>query len=114
MHRIGGSDPDDPMLTTREMKLNPSGISVPEGEMPAEVTALMRKAPPNATSLHKAADCAGMPCITKIQQAGFDVMPDPTRKLPNHHRLILRDGAAEFTPENLKKLSDAFADTTGN
>ena len=46
-----------------------------------------------------------------IRGAGFDVMPDPTRRFPNHHRIIHPEGAAGFTDENLARLSEAFTDT---
>ena len=41
-------------------------------------------------------------------------MPNPTRRLPNHHRLIHPDGADGFSDDNLKGLSEVFTDTREN
>jgi len=45
---------------------------------------------------------------------GFDVIPAPSRRLPNHHRRIHPQGAAGFTDENLARLAAAFINTTGH
>jgi hypothetical protein len=42
--------------------------------------------------------------------AGY-IMPNPTKKYPNHHRLIHPDGVAGFSDENPMRLSEAFTDT---
>ena len=46
-----------------------------------------------------------------IRAAGFDVMPDPTRRFPNHHRVIHPDGVVGFVDDNLALLSEAFTNT---
>jgi len=114
IHRIGGGGADNLALKPGEEALNPPGISVLQGGSPADAAAQMRRAFPNATGLHKAAECVGTTCAAKIRSAGFDIIPDPTNKFPNHHRIIHPDGAAGFTPENLEKLSRQFVDTVGN
>ena len=114
IHRIGGGNVDNLALKARETKLDPPGISVLQGGTPSEAAAQMRAAFPNATGLHKAAECVGSSCTAKIRSAGFDVIPNPTDKFPNHFRLIHPDGAAGFTPQNLEKLSKAFKNTSGN
>jgi hypothetical protein len=47
-----------------------------------------------------------------IRQAGFEIVPDPTNRFPNHARLIHPDDAEGFTDENLERLSQAFQNTT--
>jgi hypothetical protein len=40
-------------------------------------------------------------------------MMDPTKRFPQHARLIHPDGEAAFSPENLEKLAERFHDTAG-
>jgi hypothetical protein len=114
IHGIGGGDPANLALKPAEAKLDPPGISVLKADTPGEAAAQMRAAFPSATRLHEAARCGGTSCAAKIREAGFDVIPDPTKKFPNHHRIVHPDGAAGFTLENLKRLSDAFFDMFEN
>ena len=114
IHRIGGGSADNLALSSREAKLDPPGISVLKGGSPSQAASQMRAAFPNGTDLIKKSDCVGSTCASKIRAAGFDVIPNPTNKFDNHHRIIHPDGAAGFNSENLKRLSNAFKDTTGN
>jgi len=41
-------------------------------------------------------------------------MSDPSQTLPNHYRITHPAGLAGFTDENLKRLANAFANTTGH
>jgi len=43
-----------------------------------------------------------------VRAAGFDVLPDPIRKFPNHWSFVNPDGASGFTNDNLEKLSSVF------
>ncbi len=88
--------------------MGPPGISVFKGGSPAEAVERMKAAFLNATTLHKPARTVGSTTKDAIRGAGFDVMPDPTRKFPNHHRIIHPVGAAGFVDENLARLSRAF------
>lgn len=74
----------------------------------------MRAAFPSAKRLHEAAGCVGSSCAAQIREAGFDLIPDPTKKFPNHHRFIHPEGAGGFKPENLERLSKMFSDTFEN
>ncbi len=94
-----------------EMKLNPPGISVMKGGMPSEAARQVREAFPNAAKLQEQARIVGSATEGEIRQAGFDILPDPTRKFPNHHRMIHPDGIAGFNDENLGRLSRAFTDS---
>jgi RHS repeat-associated protein len=114
VHRIGGGGVDNLALKAAEAKLDPAGISVLLGGTPAQAAAQMRAAFPNATGLHRAAETVGSSTISKIRAAGFELFPDPTKKFPNHFRLIHPLGVAGFTPQNLEKLSRAFTNTIGN
>ncbi len=111
IHRIGGGNVENLRLKPKEATLNPPGISVLKAPSPADAARQIREAFPNAEELHEAARVVGSTTAEKIQSAGFDVMPNPTRKLPNHHRVIHPDGAAGFGDENLKRLSEVFTDT---
>lgn len=74
----------------------------------------IKEAFPNADGLHEAAKVVGTTTVEKIKNAGFDVIPNPTRRLPNHHRLIHPDGVDGFDDKNLERLSEAFTDTSEN
>jgi hypothetical protein len=111
--RIGGGSIANLRVKPREAQLNPPGISVLKAATPREAAEQMRTAFPKAVALHEAAKVVGTSTMEKIRAAGFDIIADPSRKLPNHHRLIHPDGAAGFNDENLRKLRDAFTDTSG-
>jgi hypothetical protein len=112
IHRIGGGRVENLRLKTQEARLNPPGISVLAAPTPAEAAAQIRAAFPQAKALHEAAKTVGSTTVEKIRAAGFDILPNPTAKLPNHHRITHPNGAAGFTDENLRKLCDAFVDTS--
>jgi hypothetical protein len=42
------------------------------------------------------------------------VLPNPTKKLPNHYRLIHPEGVAGFHDVNLARLSAVFTETSGH
>ncbi|MBD2182466.1 hypothetical protein H6S82_20485 [Planktothrix sp. FACHB-1355] len=111
INRIGGGSPDNLKLKPAEQKLNPPGISVLKGGSPAEAAQQMKKAFPNAAGLHEAAKVVGSTNEALIRSAGFDIMPAPTKKFPNHHRITHPNGGKGFNDENLSRLSDVFTDT---
>jgi hypothetical protein len=51
--------------------------------------------------------------VEAIRQAGFEVVPNPSRLLPNHARIIHRKGRAGFSDENLERLAQAVQNTSG-
>jgi hypothetical protein len=114
IHRIGGAGIENLRLKPAEAKLNPPGISVLKAPTPAQAAADIRAAYPAAVGLQEAAKTVGSSTGEAIRGAGFDVMASPTRRLPNHHRIIHPDGAAGFTDENLERLSQVFTDSKGN
>jgi hypothetical protein len=114
MHRIGGSRVDNLRLKPREAMLNPPGISLLRAPSPQEAARQIREAFPSADALREAAQVIGSTTVDKIRQAGFDVLPNPTKKLPNHYRLIHAEGVAGFNDASLARLSAVFTETSGH
>ena len=114
IHRIGGSRVDNLRLKPREATLNPPGLSLLRAPSPAAAARQIRAAFPSADTLHEAAQVIGSTTVDNIRQAGFDVLPNPTKKLPNHYRLIHAEGVAGFTDANLARLSAVFTETSGH
>ena len=114
IHRIGGGSVENLRLKPKEATLSPPGISVLKAPSPSEVARQIRKAFPEAEELHEIAKVVGSTTTEKIRSAGFDVLPNPTGRLPNHHRVIHPDGADGFSDESLKRLSEVFTDTQEN
>jgi hypothetical protein len=69
---------------------------------------------PRARALHEQAKTQGTISEEAIRAAGFDIIPNPSKALPNHHRIIHPEGTAGFSDENLAKLAEAFVNTTGH
>ena len=90
--------------------MNPPGISMLLADSATEAAAQFREAFPMATVLHALAKVIGSTSGDKIRSVGFDVVPNPSRRLPNHHRLVHPLGAAGFNDANLQKLSLVFTD----
>ncbi|WP_165064944.1 hypothetical protein [Paludisphaera rhizosphaerae] len=111
IHRIGGGSIENLRLKPAEATLEPPGISVLKGGSPAEAAEQMKAAFPGARKLLESARVVGSTTEDAIRYAGFDVMPDPTRRLPNHFRITHPDGAAGFVDGKLDRLSRAFVDT---
>lgn len=114
IHRIGGAGVENLRLKPKEAKLNPPGISVLKAPTPGEAAAEVRAAYPDATGLHEAARTVGSSTTEAIRSVGFDVIPAPSRRLPNHHRLIHSEGTAGFSDENLERLAQVFTNTMGH
>jgi hypothetical protein len=114
LHRIGGCSVENLRLKPREAALDPPGISLVNAPAPETVARQMREAFPLAGELHKAAQVIGSTTAEKIRGTGFDVIANPTRKLPNHYRLIHPEGAAGFDDANLARLAAVFTETSGH
>jgi hypothetical protein len=69
---------------------------------------------PAADELHAAAQVISSTTVEKIRRTGFDVIPNPTKRLPHHYRLIHPAGVAGFNDENLARLSAVFTETSGH
>ena len=113
VHRIGGGTLPNLRLKPQEAAKNPPGISVLLGGTPQDAARQMRAAYPRATRLHALAAVVGTATAEAIRQAGFEVIPDPSRRLPNHACIIHPQGVAGFDDANLALLSQVFQDTTG-
>ena len=114
MHRIGGSSVENLRLKPREATLHPPGISLLHAPSPREAAHQIWEAFPAADELHVAAQVIGSTTVEKIRRTGFDVIPNPTKRLPNHYRLIHPAGVAGFNDENLARLSAVFTETSGH
>ncbi len=114
IHRIGGANIENLRLKPKERTLNPPGISVIKAPTPGDAAQEMRTGFPKAKTLHEQAKTIGSATTDAIRGAGFEVMPAPSSTLPNHHRLFHPDGTAGFNDENLARLAEAFANTTGH
>jgi hypothetical protein len=108
IHRIGGGNVENLKLKPGEAQLRPPGISVLKSESPIDAAKQIKEAFPNATDLHETAKVVGSTNEKLIKSTGFDLMPDPTKKFKNHHRLIHPAGVDGFSEENLVKLSKVF------
>ncbi len=104
-HRIGGGSLNNLRLKSAETLLTPPGFSVLTGGTPQDAARQIRDAFPNAVKLHKTAETIGSATLEEIRAVGFDVISDPTKKFPNHARVIHPQGLVGFTDENLEKLS---------
>jgi hypothetical protein len=113
VHRVGGGDVANLRLSPLDQQEVPPGISVLPGGTPAEAADQMRRAFPKSRKWCDGARVVGTTTAAAIRQAGFDVLPDPTGKFPNHARLVHADGLAGFTDERLEPLSRALSNTTG-
>ena len=100
-------------LKPREATLHLPGISLLHAPSPEEAARQMREAFSAADELHEAAQVIGSTTADKIRSAGFDVIANPTRKLPNHYRLIHPHGVVGFNDENLARLSAVCIETSG-
>ena len=114
MHRIGGAGVGNLRLKPREAAMEVPGISVLKAPSPGEAARQIRAAFPRAQGLHEAAGTVGSTSESRIRGAGFVVLHVPSAALPNHHRIVHRDGAAGFRDANLARLADVFVNTTGH
>src|SRR5581483_9730866 len=99
VHRIGSGNVANLRLKPAEEALRSPGFSVLLGGTPAEAAEQMRQAFPDPRKfarLHGQAETVGTGTVAAIRAAGFDVLPDPSTKFPNHARVIHPDGAAGF------------------
>jgi len=113
VHRVGGGNVANLRLSTLDEKLTPPGISVLLGGTPQEAATQMRQAFPRSRKWRRTAHTVGTTIAAALRQAGFEIVPDPTTRFPNHARLIHPDGVAGFTDANLERLAQTFRDTRG-
>jgi hypothetical protein len=112
LHRIGGAGVSNLELSAFDKKEIPPGISVLLGGTPQEAANQMRKAFPKSRKWQKVQTVATATVIA-VCQTGFDVIPDPTARFPNHGRLIHPQGIVGFSVVNRQILSKVFTETTG-
>ena len=112
VHRIGGGNIANLRLKPAEEALPPPGFSVLLGGTPGDAAEQMRQAFPDPRKfarLHRLAEMVGTGTVAAIRAAGFDVLPNPSTKFPNHAGLISPDGVGGFSDANLERLAQAFS-----
>lgn len=114
IHRIGGGTVDNLRLKPAEQVLDPPGISVLQAPTPGDAARQIRAAFPRGLVMQALASTVGTTTEELIRSVGFDLMPNPTAKFPNHSRIIHPEGATGFSDENLEKLAQVFTNTTGH
>src|SRR5690348_9949782 len=113
VHRIGGGAVANLRLKPQEEALKSPGISVLLGGSAEAAAGQMRQAFPDPVKfarLHQLAETVGSAPAAAIRAAGFEIVPDPSAKFPNHARIVHPDGVAGFSDANLERLSKAFQD----
>ena len=113
VHRVGGGSVANLQLSLLDAQQTPPGISVLLHGTPQEATAQMRRAFPGSRKWRETAHTVGTTTAAALREAGFDIVPDPTTRFPNHARLIHPQGVTGFADENLVTLAAAFHDTVG-
>jgi hypothetical protein len=113
VHRIGGGSVANLRLSPLDAQQTPPGISVLLGGTPQEAAAQLMQAFPRSRKWRQSAHTVGTTTAAAIREAGFDIVPDPTARFPNHARLIHPRGVVGFTDENLQTLTATFRNTTG-
>lgn len=112
VHRVGGGSMANLRLSSLDEKQTPPGVSVLLGGTPQEAAVQMRRAFPLSRKWREAAHTVGTTTAEALRAAGFEIVPDPTTRFPNHARLIHPRGVAGFTDENLETLAATFRNTT--
>ena len=112
-HRVGGGSVANLRLSLLDAQQTPPGISVLLHGTPQEAATQMRRAFPGSRKWRETAHTVGTTTAAAIREAGFDVVPDPTTRFPNHARLMHLQGMAGFTDEHLVRLAATFCDTVG-
>ena len=113
VHRVGGGSLTNLRLSAIDRQQTPPGISVLLGGTPQEAAEQMRQAFPKSRKWLQTVSIVGTTTAESIRQAGFEIIPDPTSRFPNHARLIHPNGEAGFSDDNLAALAQVFQDTTG-
>ncbi len=113
VHRVGGGRVANLRLSPLDQEQTPPGISVLLDGTPQEAAIQMRQAFPRSRKWLAAAGTVATTTAAELRQAGFEIVPDPTVRFPNHARLIHPDGPAGFSDANLETLARTFSETTG-
>ena len=113
VHRVGGGGAANLRLSPLDAQQTPPGISVLLHGTPQAAAAQMRRAFPGSRKWRETAHTVGTTTAAAIREAGFDLVPDPTTRFPNHARLIHPQGVEGFTDESLATLATIFHDTAG-
>ena len=113
VHRIGGGSVANLRLSPLDAQQTPPGISVLLHGTPQEAATQMRRAFPGSRKWRDTVQTVGTTTAAAIREVGFDIVPDPTTRFPNHARLVHPQGVAGFSDEPLATLAATFRNTVG-
>ena len=113
VHRIGGGSVANLRLAPLDAQQTPPGISVLLHGTPQEAATQMRRTFPGSRKWRDTAQTVGTTTAVAIREVGFDIVPDPTTRFPNHARLVHPQGVAGFSDEHLTTLAATFRNTVG-
>jgi hypothetical protein len=113
VHHVGGGSMANLRLSPLDAQQTPPGLSGLMGGTPLEAADQLRRAFPRSRKWLQSAHTVGTTTAAAIREAGFEIVPDPTARFPNHARLIHPRGVAGFTDEKLQILAATFRNTTG-
>jgi hypothetical protein len=113
VHRVGGGSVANLRLSPLDVKQTPPGISVLLGGTPQAAASQMRRAFPGSRKWWETAHTVGTTTAAALREVGFEIVPNPTTRFPNHAHLIHPSGNAGFTDENLAALAATFRNTMG-
>ena len=113
VHRIGGGSVANLRLSPLDAQQTPPGISVLLHGTPQEAATQMRRAFPGSRKWRDTAQTVGTTTAAAIREVGFDIVPDPTTRFPNHARLVHPQGVAGFSDEHLATLAATFRNPVG-
>jgi len=109
VHRVGGGGAANLRLSPLDAQQTPPGISVLLHGTPQAAAAQMRRAFPGSRKWRETAHTVGTTTAAAIQEAGFDLVPDPTTRFPNHARLYSSAGCGGFHRRVPGHLGDHFS-----
>ena len=113
VYRVGGGSVAILRLSSLDAKQTPPGISVLLGGTAQGAAAQLRGAFPRSRKWRQTTHTIGTTTAAAIREAGFEIVPEPTARFPNHARLVHPKGVPGFSDENLQILAAAFQNTTG-
>src|SRR6266404_6553918 len=96
LHRVGGGNLANLRLTPIDRGEIPPGISILVGGTPQDAATQMRRVFPKSRKWQAKAQTVGTTTAAAVRRAGFEIVPDPTSRFPNHARLIHPAGIAGF------------------
>jgi hypothetical protein len=111
VHRIGRNSIANFRLTDSELALLPPGVSVLFGGGAQQAANQVRSTFADSdrfSELHLLAELVATTTAGHVRAIGFDVIAVPTKRLPNHGRIVHPRGIDGFDDQSLKWLGESF------